>query len=111
MKAKAVVLAAVSACGGGNGGTKPVCDFATQTGCPAGQACEQTMDGPVGCFTPLLVRGQVVDLATGAPVAGATVVAQGVTGGAASALATTDASGGYELQVASTRDAGGAPVG
>jgi hypothetical protein len=86
------------------------CDPAVPSDCDHGQVCEQVAgsDTPA-CFAPVELHGRVLDLATGAAIAGARVVAVDVNGAAASGVALSAADGGYALQVPAERGAGGAP--
>jgi uncharacterized protein (DUF2141 family) len=93
-----------------SGGGDNACDPVAQTGCDAGQVCEQVTDGTTACFAPVTMLGTVTDAVTGQPIAGARVVALDANGSAASNVAITDINGNYELQVFSTRDASGDPV-
>jgi hypothetical protein len=103
-----VALAGAAGCGGGGDET---CDPVAGSGCDSGQVCETVQGGEPACFAPVLVRGQVFDLADDAAVAGAHIVALDVNGAAASGVAVSDAAGAYELVLPATRDADGAPVG
>jgi hypothetical protein len=87
-----------------------VCDPAAQTGCSGGQVCELVAGGEPECFAPVVVRGKVFDLATSAAIAGARVVALDVNGAPVSAVASSNATGNYELAIPSTRMADGAPI-
>src|SRR5688572_4307417 len=93
----------------GEEGPVCACSVDRQSGCDDGQACEKIVDGAADCFTPITVSGQVFDLATGDPVAGAIVVARDANNVAISGLAVTDDEGNYTLAVPTPRDADGNP--
>jgi hypothetical protein len=90
------------------------CSVDRQTGCPDGLACEVIVDatGPEGiaadCFPPVTLGGRVIDLATGAPVEAARVVARDANNAAVSGIAVTDSEGYYELMVPTPRTSDGA---
>ncbi|MBI5068340.1 MAG: carboxypeptidase regulatory-like domain-containing protein [Deltaproteobacteria bacterium] len=88
----------------------PTCDPASPTSCPAGRVCETVSGAPPACVPPLVIRGTVRDLASGAAVAGARVVALDQNRAPASAVATTAADGTYALEVPAARDGSGAPA-
>lgn len=90
----------------------PACYCATETeaGCPVDQVCEEVPNGYPTCFPPLNVRGQVFDLATTAPIAGAHVVARDANFAAVSGVAVTDANGMYTLTVPAPRNPDGTPI-
>ena len=69
-----LVLFAGYSCGGGGGGGGAQCDATTQTGCSSGQVCENINTGGTGCFAPFTAQASVVDLTTGAALAGARYV-------------------------------------
>jgi hypothetical protein len=99
--------------GGGKGGVDPSisnCNALAESGCGDGLVCEFTLSGGADCFTPILLRGRVFDLADDFPVEGARVVARDVNGAVASSVAVTDADGNYELEVSVTRDNDGNPT-
>ena len=111
----ALILAyGVTACGGHSGRSADPsvsnCNAAANTGCDDGLVCEYTTAGGSQCFEPILLRGRVFDLATDAAIEGARVVARDANGAVASQVATTDADGNYELQIAVTRDDEGNPA-
>ncbi len=95
------------ACGESN----DACDPVAQTGCQDGLVCEEVIDSGPDCFAPVLMRGTVFELANGAPIEGATVVALDVNRAPVSWVALTDVDGSYEIQVPRIRDADGNPVG
>jgi hypothetical protein len=86
------------------------CDPVAQTGCSDGKVCEEVASGMPACFAPVEVHGKVFDLATGAPIAGAQVVALDVNGSALSDVATTGADGTYKLPVPAERANDGTPA-
>jgi hypothetical protein len=86
------------------------CDSATQTGCNQDEVCEAITEGNSGCFAPVSVAGKVFDLASGAAVEGARVVARDVNDAAVSGVAVTDAKGGYTLNVPTPRTKDGKPL-
>ncbi len=112
----AIALAfAVFSCGGGGGTTGALgdlvsCHTLTDDGCEDGLACEYTKDGPTGCFLPVVLSGNVFNLASGAPIEGARVVALDANGSVASSVAVTDAEGRYQLVVSVTRESDGDPA-
>lgn len=87
------------------------CDPVAQTGCDEGLVCEEVAGADPGCFEPVVIRGNVFDLADDGAVAGATVVALDGNRAPASTVAITDVSGNYEIQVAQRRDGDGNPIG
>jgi len=86
-----------------------VCDPAANTGCDSGLVCEEVQGAGAACFTPVLVRGDVTDLATGNVVTAAHVIAVDPNGAALSDTAITGGSGTYELRIPSRRAADGTP--
>jgi hypothetical protein len=87
------------------------CDPIAQTGCDEGLVCEEVVDGGPACFAPVVLRGNVFDLADESGIQGATVVALDANRAPASTVAVTDGSGDYEIQVARQRDVDGNPMG
>jgi hypothetical protein len=87
------------------------CDPIAQTGCEDGLVCEEVVDGGPSCFAPVVLRGNVFDLADESGIEGATVVALDANRAPASTVAVTDAGGDYEIQVARQRDVDGNPMG
>ncbi len=76
--------------------------------CADGLSCEQIVDSELFvCGAPVRIHGQVVDVATSAPIAGALVNGLDRTGAPLGEIAVTDAAGRYELQVSAPRDADG----
>lgn len=113
--ALALTFAVFSCGGGGGGGTGALgdlvsCHTLTDDGCEEGLACEYTKDGLTGCFLPVVLGGNVFNLATGSPIEGARVVAMDANGSVASNVAVTDSEGGYQLVVSVTRESDGDPA-
>ena len=112
--------APLAGCGGNEaapGDATAPCDPIAQTGCEAGLVCESVVGGasdggaPVGCFAPVRFEGRVTrDEESGAPGAGAYVVARDENGVATADGALTAADGSYSLRVPAPRDAAGVPV-
>ena len=76
--------------------------------CAEGLSCEQIVDSDLFvCGAPLQIHGQVIDIATSAPIAGALVNGLDRTGAPLGEIAVSDADGRYELQVSAPRDADG----
>ena len=92
------------ACGGDDGGGP--CDPVANSGCDDGLACEVVTGGEAACFAPVVVRGDVFDLADDRAIDGARVVALDVNGSPRSSVAVTSA-GTYELRIPSERTADG----
>jgi len=103
----ALLAALLTACSSSSHGP---CDPAAPASCPAGSVCEPVTGGAPACLPPLVLRGEVRDLVSAAPVAGARVVALDQNRAAASAVAIADAGGAYTLEVPARRDASGAPA-
>jgi hypothetical protein len=101
-----VVLTGAAGCGGED----KSCDPVAGSGCDSGQVCEAVQGGEPACFAPVVVRGEVFDLADGEAVADANIVALDVNGAAASGVAVSDETGAYELTVPATRDEDGKPI-
>lgn len=103
-------------CGGGGGGGSGAlgdlvsCNTLTDDGCDENLSCEFTQGGETGCFLPVVLGGNVFDLASGAALEGARVVAMDANGSVASNVAVTDAEGKYEIAVSVLRDAEGNPA-
>ncbi len=87
------------------------CNPADPGACSGGAVCEPVASGGTGCFAPLALKGQVTDLANGAGLDGARVVALDANRAPASAVATTSGGGNYTLSVPATRASNGAPTG
>ncbi len=96
----------LTACGGDD-----PCDPVAQTGCGDDLVCEPVEGAEAACFAPVLVRGDVFDLADDGAVEAARVVALDVNRAARSGVAETDADGAYSLWIPSTRHSDGSPVG
>jgi hypothetical protein len=103
-----VLLTVAGACGSND---KTACDPAAQTGCASGQACELVENGSPACFDPVVLRGKVTNLATGAAIAGARLVGPDANRAPAGTVATSTADGTYALGVAGRRKADGTPSG
>lgn len=86
------------------------CVPGTAEGCRGDRVCEEVTGGEPACFAPLVLRGRVIDLASGAGVEGATVVALDVNGSARSTVVLSDDDGEYEIGLPVRRDERGAPV-
>lgn len=105
----------ILSCGGGGGssgslGSITSCNTLSNEGCDQGLSCEYTASAETGCFLPVFLIGNVLNLATGAAIPGARVVALDANGSVASTVAITDAEGKYELNVSVQRDAAGVPA-
>ena len=96
----ATLIAAASACSSSKSSS---CNPGDPGACGGGQVCEAVAGGEPACFPPVAVKGKVTDLATGAAVAGARVVALDANRAPASAVAITDSAGSYTLTVAAAR--------
>ncbi|KPK17384.1 MAG: hypothetical protein AMJ62_01210 [Myxococcales bacterium SG8_38] len=97
--------------GTGCSSSNDACDPIAQTGCEEGLVCEEVVGGEPGCFAPVVVRGNVFDLADDTAIEGATVVALDANRSPVSTVAVTDVTGDYEIQVARQRDTDGNPMG
>jgi hypothetical protein len=86
------------------------CVSATEQGCEAGLVCEEVEGQAPACFAPVKVRGRVFDTKNTDPIAGARVVARDANQAALSAVAISDASGGFELAVPAKRSRDGKVV-
>ena len=77
----------------------PSCDVAAQTGCAAGQVCEDVQGKTPACFAPLTVKGRVFDTVDAAEkgIANARVVARDANDAALSTVAVSAADGPYSL--------------
>jgi hypothetical protein len=102
-----LLAAALGAC---SSDKKSSCNPADPSACSGGAVCEPLAGGGTACVAPLVVKGQVTDLVSGAAVAGARVVALDPNRAPASPVATTDAGGNYTLNVQATRASNGAPA-
>ena len=78
--------------------------------CAGGAYCESYVDSSGmhnACFAPTLLAGKVTDATTGAPIAGARVVAiDGDSHGAVGPVSTTDVMGNYSVRVTAPRMSG-----
>ena len=97
------------ACGDDPSNSGP-CDPLANTGCANGLTCELVPSGEAACFAPVMLRGDVFDLADNSGINNARVVALDVNGAPRSSVAVTVA-GNYELRIPSDRSADGAPLG
>lgn len=79
------------------------CSPVAQTGCAAGQVCEEVDGSAPACFAPVTVQGLVFDALTKKPVVGARVVARDANDAAVSSVAVTGADGTYKLRVPAKR--------
>jgi hypothetical protein len=86
------------------------CALVDEKGCEDGLVCEEVAGGDPACFPPVIVRGSVIDTATGAAIAGARVVARDANGAAVSSVAVSAPDGSYELAVPAPRDEDGKPT-
>jgi len=91
-------------------GQPKTCDRVAQTGCEAGQVCEEVSGAEPGCFAPVSVKGKVFDTTNAAGVEGAHVVARDANEAAVSSIAVTAKDGTYELRVPTPRDKDGKPL-
>lgn len=101
--------------GGGSGGSGGLgdivaCNAATNDGCETDLDCEYVTSGDTGCFEPIVLKGKVFNLASGAAIEGARVVALDANGSVASNVAVTNAEGNYEISPSVKRDAEGNPA-
>ncbi|MBI5538333.1 MAG: hypothetical protein HY898_36760 [Deltaproteobacteria bacterium] len=87
----------------------PACSVLDQTGCAAGQVCEETAAG-TGCFAPVHIKGHVFDAMTTSPIAGARVVLRDANESVVSKVAVTAADGTYDISAPAKRDANGKPI-
>lgn len=106
------VAAALVAIGCGDDEDKDTsCKVGDASTCAAGLVCEEVRGGEPACFAPVQIRGQVVDLLSGEPVAGARVMAEEAAGRPVGDVAITDGAGNYVLPIPTARaDAKGTPV-
>lgn len=106
----ALGLSAALLAGCGSSSSGGACDPNSPASCPSGRACEAVVGGAPACVPPLVIRGVVRELGSGAAVAGARVVALDQNRSPASAVAVTAADGSYTLEVPARRDGAGAPA-
>lgn len=111
MKRMSILAGGIVCLAAACGGDDEPCDPVGNTGCEDGLACEVVEGGEPACFAPVVIRGDVFDLEDTAAVEGARVVALDANRAAASTVGVSDADGRYEIQIPSTRDASGVPVG
>ncbi|UQA62150.1 hypothetical protein [Polyangium aurulentum] len=86
------------------------CSVTAQTGCQAGQICEEVEGAEPACFAPVAFKGKVINALDNAAVAGARVVARDANDAAVSSVAITAADGTYTLNVPAKRDSAGKPL-
>lgn len=101
------VLVMTSACG------PKECVVDDPSTCPADLTCERVSgrDKPL-CFQPVVLRGRVIELGSGAAIANAQVLATNADGAPVSAPFTSGSDGAYEFRVPTTRsDEAGTIVG
>lgn len=87
-----------------------VCSPGSVGDCGEGLVCEEVAGAEPACFAPVVLQGKVTDLATRAPVEGATVVALDVNGSARSPVVLSGADGNYEITLPAPRSAEGVPL-
>lgn len=92
------------------GGNAAQCTLGTSTGCGSGEVCETVQGAMPACFTPIRIEGRITDAVSAAAIAGATIVAIDVNGGARSDVVTSAIDGKYVLPVSAIRNADGTPV-
>jgi hypothetical protein len=78
--------------------------------CATGQICEDVEGAEPLCFTPVTVRGKVIDALTLAPLGGARVTARDEAGAVTSSVATSGADGAYEIALSAKRKPDGTPL-
>jgi hypothetical protein len=83
------------------------CSIATEAGCAEGTVCEEVAGEDPACFAPVTLGGKVFDLADGAALEGAHVVARDANFAALTGVAVTDAAGHYVLTVPVPRNEDG----
>ncbi|ABS26588.1 carboxypeptidase-like regulatory domain-containing protein [Anaeromyxobacter sp. Fw109-5] len=105
-----LVLAAALATGGCGSDDDKSCDVARQTGCGTGLVCEPVEGGRSVCAQPVVISGNVFDLATAMGIEKARVVALDANRSPISTVAITDAAGDFSIQVSNPRTRDGAPV-
>jgi hypothetical protein len=107
----ALLATLLAACGDNQSNS---CDPVARTGCSGSQVCEPVGDGKPACFAPVVVQGTVADIASGALLNGARVVALDANRAPLSTVAVTagtgESAGAYDLEVRATRDATGKPA-
>lgn len=85
----------------------PSCDPEGSSDCAADSVCGLLDTGEHACLEPVVITGQVFDLADATGIGDALVAAADDVGAVVTDVAVTDATGDYELQVPVTRDATG----
>ncbi len=96
-------------CGGFSGPSDNTCDPNGQS-CADGQVCEAFIGGESQCATPVVLRGAVIELVSGAPIEGALVQAVDANGTAVGTTGLSASDGTFSLSVPAVRDAEGNPV-
>ncbi len=106
MRKTAILIAALAGCGNGN---NQDCKVGDPAACMDGQVCESYSDASgmhAACFAPTNLGGKITSAESGAPIAGARVVAiDGDTHTAVGPVSVTDASGAYSVRVEAPRAA------
>lgn len=105
-----LVLAAALATAACGSDDDKSCDVAKQTGCGTGLVCEPVEGGSSVCAQPVVITGNVFDLATAVGLEKARVVALDANRSPISTVAITDAAGDFSIQVANPRTKDGKPV-
>ncbi|APR84045.1 Hypothetical protein A7982_09394 [Minicystis rosea] len=88
---------------GANGDPACFCAPDTEAGCATGTVCEEVPGDYPACFPPVTLGGQVFDLATKTPIAGARIVGRDVNFAALTRVSVSDADGRYTLEVPTPR--------
>jgi hypothetical protein len=88
------------------------CNLTGNSGCNDGHVCEAVMGDQPTCFAPVLVKGSVADLATSAPLGGASVVGLDSNKAPASTVDVSASDGTYQLELehVTRGDSTGKPV-
>lgn len=94
----ALLGASLLAACGGDSDLHP-CNLTGDSGCHDGRVCEAVMGDQPTCFAPVLVQGSVADLATSAPLGGASVVAMDSNKAPDSTVDVTGSDGKYQLEL------------
>ncbi len=102
-------LMSSAGCGAGGGSASGVCDPLVPD-CSNGLVCDVVVAAEARCVMPVLMRGSVVDLSGGDPIADARVQAVDINGAAAGTSGVTDADGTFTLIVPAVRNVDGIPV-
>lgn len=86
------------------------CNFAKNTGCDDGQACEMVQGNTEAtCVAAVVVTGRIFDLGTDKGIANARIVALDPNGAAVSSVAVSSSDGTYSLPIPTLRNADGSP--